>query len=203
MSVFKSSDASKDALKNFGVKQLAKKSGESEEVVLVKEKLRRIPGYEDKGENELSMYVNQLTNPELLEHEFSHLYDIYDVVDRVLDEADTLPEDEFHTSVELAGARNRATGRLERISQLPVYLYLTDLQSFGESGAMARGVGNSLAASLTTLLDFEYGAHHAALMVGDVVVEWDDSSLVMPRQKDVMPVFRTRKCILDSISVHQ
>ncbi len=189
-SVFKSSEQSKEALKHHFAHKAAKKTGENEEVVQVKDKLKKCDFFQDMDENELSTWVEKLTVQEQLDLKFSHLYEIYDVVDRVVDEAAAQPQDEFHTSLELETTRTRARKRLEHVAQLPVYLYLTDLQSYGESGAVSRAAGTRLAATLTTLLDFEYGAHHAALMIGDVVLEWDDSSVVVPRHKDVQPVFR-------------
>lgn len=174
-SVSEASANIKETLRRGFAHEAARRTGEDEGVVQVKDKLRRLPAFQDMGENELSTEVEQLTDRSQLHNKFSHLYDIYEVVDRVVAEA-AAPLDEFQTSFEREATRRRAEGRLERVAQLPVFLYLTDLQSVGQKGALARTAGTRLAATLTTTLDFEYGAHHAALVIGDVVLGWFKSS---------------------------
>ncbi len=151
----------------------------------VREKLREI-----REDIEVDTFVKELTEKAELEKTFSHVWDIYGVVDRTLSEAARL-EDIDQTSIELNRARSRAESRLNHVARLPVYLYLIELQDSGKRAAAVRAaVGTSLGATLATMLDVEFGAHHAALVIGDVVIEWDESSLVAPTQRELLPVFR-------------
>ncbi len=180
-SLFKKSSQFKESLKYHSAQATTEKARDEE----VKAKLRRLPAFEDTGENELSTWVNWLTDKEQLHKEFTHLYDHYDVADTGTTEVTTHPnEADGQTTAEL---QTGAKSTLQCATQIPVCLYYSDLQSCGEAGTAGTGVTTTLAAAL----DFEYGAHHAAVMIGDVVVEWDASSLVQPRQKGVQPVFCT------------
>lgn len=162
--------------------------GAKEDEEEVKEKLRKTSEFKMAEEEELGTKARELVRREDLEDTFSHLWDIYGQVEMALGEAATL-ENIDQTSTELGRAYARADRRLKEVAKLPVYLYLTELQ--GKKGATTvRVAGTRLVGTFATLIDAEYGPHHAALVIGDIVLEWDDSSLVNPAQKELMPVFR-------------
>ena len=76
-------------------------------------------------------------------------------------------------SHEVIHAQERVEHRLSTVCDLPIKLLLTPLSR--------RGFAVDRFASL---LEMEFGSLHAALQVGNVILEWNDSSLVLPRLCD-------------------
>ncbi len=147
-----------------------------------RDKLRKVNGYNDLDEDRLAEEADRLTNPAKLEEFFSHLYDVTPQVEDILDEGDAFP-DGFQNRTEEIMAREQAQRRRSDAAHLPVYMYLSKLQS-----RVVRSVGSTFA----NLLRFEYGPLHVALELDGVIVEWNDSSLVIPQHKDTFqPIFRT------------
>lgn len=75
----------------------------------------------------------------------------------------------FNNSAEVTQARLRGEERLTSVCWFPLKLILTPLKR-------GRGVVNAFA----SMLDAQFGPLHVTLQVGDVELEWDDSSLVSP-----------------------
>ena len=138
----------------------------------VKKKLRKLPDSEGRDEREITAIAETLTEHEKLKVYFSHLYDIYDPVLEMAEEAEAFSERGIRNSVEYQSAVERAEDRITAAAKLPVCLLLSKLEG--------RPLHDRFAGTFAGLLNLQYGAHHAALMVGDVTIEWADSSLVIP-----------------------
>ena len=111
--------------------------------------------------------AKRLTEPSLLwSNHFSGVID--DAMDAVVESTEENEEDYSH-SEEINEAITRGEHRFANVCRFPLKLILTPLK---------RGCG--LASAFSSLLSAQFGPLHAALQVGNVVLEWNDSSLVIP-----------------------
>ena len=76
---------------------------------------------------------------------------------------------EFTSTYEESRAQERGEERFTKLCDLPLKLILTPLC-----------VGGRVISKFASLLEMQFGPLHAALQVGDVILEWNDSSLVVP-----------------------
>ena len=76
---------------------------------------------------------------------------------------------EFTSTYEESRAQERGEERFTKLYDLPLKLILTPLC-----------VGGRVISKFASLLEMQFGPLHAALQVGDVILEWNDSSLVVP-----------------------
>ena len=141
------------------------------------EKLRKHPEYKGKCFEELRDKAIQLTDVNELQADFSHLthekFELFS--EEMLDEADATLE---HRQ-EIIEAQTRA---VKRLCPIPVKLLLRELQD-----TVPRFITR-----FSRLFALKYGPLHAAIQVGDVLLEWDDSSLVIPDRCSLPdPVFQT------------
>lgn len=144
----------------------------------VKDKLRASKRYKDLDEPQLSEIAQELTTKEDIKDQFSHLYSHTD--DTVCDlqaEERAFPSGEMDTDNEreFSAAHKRSTNYFDRHAQLRVRLLLSPLRV-----RLAKTKVGILAAKLTQL----HGPLHAALLVGDIKISWDNSSLVVPERVD-------------------
>ena len=82
----------------------------------------------------------------------------------------------FETSREYNKAAERVDERFTDIANLQVKLYLTEIDHSMSSSIFGRAIVGRVA----RLMNVTYGPLHAALKVGDVYLEWNESSLVIP-----------------------
>lgn len=80
---------------------------------------------------------------------------------------------DFNNTMEVSQARIRGEERLTHICRFPLKLILVPLKR-----------GRSIVSTFARMLDRQFGPLHVALQVGDVILEWDDSSLVSPSRCD-------------------
>ena len=151
--------------------------GESGFILQVKQKLKKLPPFNEAGDNELTDEAQRLTDPHRIFEVFSHL-----VADRALEGAveEVLDDDvnDLGGPLELTHFRDREQQRLGRAVNLPVILYLRELS------VTEKQLGHSVACFGSALLRTEYGPVHAMIKVGDVVLEWDSSNLVVPHRQE-------------------
>ena len=76
---------------------------------------------------------------------------------------------EFTSTYEESRAQERGEERFSKLCDLPLKLILTPLC-----------IGGHVISKFASLLEMQFGPLHAALQVGDVILEWNDSSLVVP-----------------------
>ena len=79
------------------------------------------------------------------------------------------PDPDFLTSLELDKAQERSEHRFAHLCDLPLRIILTPLSR-----------GGRIASQFAQLLEMQFGPLHASLQVGNVILEWNDSSLVVP-----------------------
>lgn len=140
-------------------------------------KVQEHPEYKDYTAEAAKERAIELTDKEHLSLAFSHLtHDSFDIqVGQIRQEADqTNYGEDFVSTVEEDGARARATDHLQRASKMPIKLQFTELK-------MTRLLSKSTVDRFTKLFEIEYGPLHAALVVGDVTLEWNKYNLVVPR----------------------
>lgn len=77
------------------------------------------------------------------------------------------------TLEETSMARTRSEHRFGCLSDLPIKIILTPLNH-----------GGKIVSRFAQLLEMQFGLLHAALQIGNVVLEWNDSSLVIPHYTD-------------------
>lgn len=78
-------------------------------------------------------------------------------------------EQRFAHSMEVRQAALRSERRLSDVCNFPIKLILTPLKR-----------GRKMATAFASMLEMQFGPLHAALQVGHVVLEWNDSNLVTP-----------------------
>lgn len=111
--------------------------------------------------------ATRLIDPQYMWEFFSGVI-IDPAVDAVFENVEEEKAD-FIVSQEFRQATARSEHRFANVCHLPLKLILIPLKR-------ARGLANTFA----SLLEMQFGPLHAALQVGNVVLEWNDSSLVRP-----------------------
>ena len=171
----RASEYSKEASKGYAARRIAKRTGKEAVLVQVIEKLKKHPDYKISGPNELENTASDITDQDALKTTFSHLFqDTYDIItDAVSDDEDL---DGLASPTEQTKKQERAKDRMEDLCDLPIKLYLRKL-ALPDSGTL-----HKLTCGASSFLRCRFGPLHAALRVGDVLIEWDCSSLVIPRR---------------------
>lgn len=135
----------------------------------VVDKLKKLEGYKSKTDEELRRTARQLTDVNELQADFSHLtsgaFEQY--AGEIADESSIA----IGHSVELKRAQNRA---LRRLDVPTVRLYLFEL----------RTPVSRFLSKFSSMFVFRYGPLHAAIQVGDVMLQWGTDSLVIPERYD-------------------
>ncbi len=109
-----------------------------------------------------------LTDPQkLFENFFSGI--IYDAAESAVDENLDASKADLCTSLEFSMAARKGEHQFAYVCDLPLKLLLTPLKR-----------GRRVANTFASLLEMQFGPLHAALQVGNVILEWNDSSLVTP-----------------------
>ena len=107
-----------------------------------------------------------ITKEDLMCH-FSEI--IEDCAASVIDEKLAEEDPNALTSLELSKAVERGEHRFAHLCELPLKIILTPLSR-----------GGRMVSRFANLLEMQFGPLHAALQVGNVILEWNDSSLVIP-----------------------
>lgn len=136
----------------------------------VLQKVKNHPELKDLTEEQQIRRAIQLTNEDEIRCHFSYLLDrgsslIWEAA------KDSDDDDEFLHTIELQAAHQKAKQDVAQTCHLPVKLILSRLR---------RG-RPPLAHTWSSLFGFEYGPLHAALQVGEVLIEWGRESLVIPK----------------------
>ena len=127
----------------------------------------------DLGPNERAELAECLIDEEKMKEKwFKHLLQETEEAVKVLqEEARDFPEG-YRNATERDRSRDRLE-QVDRVEKLEVKLLLYQL---GDDG-MLQAIATAFNRYLHT---FTYGPHHAALLIGDVLLDWNDSSLVIP-----------------------
>lgn len=80
---------------------------------------------------------------------------------------------DFTTSYEESMAQERCENRFTKLYDLPLKLILTPLRVKGR-----------VISKFASLLEMQFGPLHVALQVGDVILEWNDTSLIVPHNAE-------------------
>lgn len=140
------------------------------------EKLKKHPSFTECGQNQLAIEAKDLIDPESIMNTYFSEIVHHPVADRV-DEQVQESESVFVTSVEVEAGKERSIWRVEDTAKLEVKLLL-------------RGVDTPLpniARKAASILQMEYGPLHTSLLInGEILLEWNTSSLVIPERYDGM-----------------
>ena len=135
--------------------------------VSVLDKVRKHPKFAQKEtEHDLVALAEELTSHKQIKSKFDHLLDTHEMEENIMEIDSYSPTH----SMELRNQKEQQKHETARACYLPVQLFLSKLSR--ELPKVAK--------HLTPLLRLEFGPLHAGLLVGDVIVEWDDNSLVVP-----------------------
>lgn len=145
----------------------------------VKRKLRNILP-QDASYEYICSQAKKYLSPTHMEYYFDHLVS-GTAGNAVLETAEELESSLTHPW-EKAMLQKRSLRRFDAVMNFPVKLILSDLQR-----ALPPFVS-----SFAKMIQLEFGALHAALVIDDVVVEWDDTSLILPSTEEREWVFQTR-----------
>ena len=146
------------------------------------EKVKKRRKFKDLTDDQAKEMAKRLTDHHELHAEFSHLLDMVfeKEVCEVQEEAEATDYGEdLETKREKDAARDRAVQRLRNASHMPIKLHLRELNR--------NNLPPRFMDQFARLISITYGPLHAALIVGDVTLEWDDSSLVVPERGVVEP----------------
>ena len=120
------------------------------------------------GQKEKAELAQALIDPQQLWENFFSVIIIDDAADAVDENLDESKVKLTH-SLEVSHARKRGEHRFAGVCNLPIKLIFVPLKQ-----------GRRMANTFASLLEMQFGPLHAALQVGEVILEWDDSSLVTP-----------------------
>jgi len=132
----------------------------------VLEKVQKHPLFAKKTERDQIALAEEMADRKQMKSKFDHLLAIQDMEENIKEIDSYSPTH----SLELTMQKEQQKHEAARACYLPVQLFLSKLNRELPKGAKL----------LTPLLRLAYGPLHAGLLVGDVIVEWDDSSLVVP-----------------------
>ena len=123
------------------------------------------------GEKEKTELAEALVDPkQLWEGYFSGIIDDFaDAIEENVEEVEAAPTH----SREVLEAQKRGEHRFAGVCHFPLKLIFTPLKQ-----------GRRIANTFASILEMQFGPLHAALQVGSVILEWDDSSIVTPYQCD-------------------
>ena len=141
----------------------------------VREKVHKHPDFKEQSENTIREAAQNFVDPEYFKNLFSEFSEqqFIDSAARVGDEAQAeLLRDGEETEV----AALRSSRRLKEVCNIEVKLCLSKLDVWSQS----------VTAKFASLLEAQYGATHAALLIGNrkdgyLSFEWDSTSLVIPQ----------------------
>ena len=155
----------------------------------VKDKLKALDTSKELAADDIHRQAIELSDKEELKNPFSRL--IFEgagnAVMATTEEVEDFGSGSLIGDVENQAARARVQARRVSVADLPIKLLLTEL-----GNAPRKVVTGRPAATFAAMMQFEYGPFHAALQVGDVILEWNASSLVIPRRVGVeTPLFQT------------
>ena len=159
----------------------------------VKQKLTKAnKGNSKKGKNELQDLAEKLIDKEKTKREFfSHLLVQTTVARRVVGEEQSAFPEGFPNQYTRSDSEQRMAKPLEEVNKLEVKLILYELKDAHLIQEMASFIHKYVSS-------FVFGPFHAAILIGDVLIEWRPNSLVIPRriQQDIDNHFRDDKAVL-------
>ena len=172
----KGDDGIKVKLKNEGQSNaMAHRRGVNRDFEEVRQRLER--AHPDKGQNEIRDLAWDLSDHDRLKEKwFGHLLRITDqAVEYVRQEASDYEEvGGFHNQSEKMDSGERIRSELQPVQDLEVRLLFYQLRD--------ETVIHNVAKALSRHMDnFAYGPFHAALQIGNVILDWGPGSLVIPR----------------------
>ena len=135
---------------------------------IIMEKLKKHPQHKKKTPENKEMLAVDFTSPEKLYLLFSHLLEAGSKLAMQIAREDY--KDYLH-SLEINNHHQMVKHGTAQACHLPVQLSLQKLRGITPPGAH----------TFSSMLKFEYGPFHAAVIVGDVTIEWGRESIVEPR----------------------
>jgi len=160
----------------------------------VSKKIRK--AYPEKGKSEINDLAKGLIDTEEMKKRyFNHLLKRTNTaIDVAFEEAESFPYG-YHNEATKKGSQERVALQLSRVKQLEVKLLMFELQDEHLKQQLARFFHSYVH-------QFVYGPFHVAIRIGNIILEWDPSSLVIPQSipssqtrpnmgRPRMPVFST------------
>lgn len=146
-------------------------------------KVKKHPDFKEQSENSIREAAENFIDPEYFKNLFSQFSEeqFVDSAFKVGDEAEAGP---LADGEEAEAAALRSSRRLKDVCDIEIKLCLSRLDVWSQTAA----------AKFASLLEAQYGATHAALLIGNrragyLSFEWDCSSLVIPQ------FYETPECV--------
>ncbi len=130
------------------------------------EKVKRHPKFTDRTDIDQKALAEELTDPVQIKRKFEDILDTKEMEENIAEISRYAP---MH-SLEVANQKDQQKYEVARACYLPVQLFLSKLNR--EPPKFLK--------QFTSLIRLAFGPLHAGLIVGGVVIEWDDGSLVVP-----------------------
>ena len=137
------------------------------------EKVKKHPRFVGRSEEVQRALAEEFTDHEQIKSKFEHLLDMSDMEDNIRDIDRYSPTH----SLEVQNQKDQQKYETARACYLPVRLFLSKLNRQPPR----------IVKHFTPLLRFVFGPLHAGLIIGGVVVEWDDGNLVVPTEDAPAP----------------
>lgn len=147
-------------------------SGESSYAIMMKKKLKSHPNFKGRGENELMDTANKLISEEELYSYFNHLIE---GLQDALAEMARFDNSSLTHSLEREKEKQAQQIRFDRLTDLKLEIFVRNT----EKGDFSRF---SITTPLATMFCMDYGDKHAAILVGDVILEWGRTNVIIPRR---------------------
>lgn len=166
-------------------------------VIQMKTKLKSHPDFKDSGENELLSAAKKLIFEEELYCDFSHLIQGEPLL--VFDElAEFRKKKEYVSKEEREAAKDREQKRFDRLAKLKLTVCLRDIGKGDASVHKDRTV-----ISIANFLSMEYSGKHAAILVDDVLLEWNNGNVIIPRRVTKNDTFMFEGHVHETIADHR
>ena len=174
---------------NVTAEETSKK--ENKELKQVKEKLSKAnKGRSKKGKNELQDLAEKLIDKEKTKREFfSHLLVYTETARKVASEEHQAFPEGFPNKFTKVDSEQRMAEPFEQVRKLEVKLMLHELKD----AHLVQQVANFVHNYVTS---FTFGPFHAAILIGDVLLEWRPNSLVIPRKIKHEVLIKDEKAVL-------
>lgn len=156
-------------------------SEDDSHTIQVKSKLKSHPNFKDAKQNQLAIEAKRLTSEEELYKDFSHLLE--EPEEHVLKDGTKFEEGDYVSPEERQAAKEKEQWRFDKLSRLTLTICLQDITP---DGGLEK---DRVTITLANFMAMDFSGKHVAILVENVLLEWNDRSIVIPRRVTTDDVF--------------
>ena len=149
----------------------------------------------ETNEDEVKDLAKVLKDPEEIKKKYFHhiVEKLEDGKTDAEDDATKAKEEKFKNKKERDYAKERLTVGMKYAKDIEVKLLWLELERVNGSAFVRDATRHIVIETLAGMIrSFAYGPFHVALQVDDVIIEWDDSSLIIPHRTSPQPIFAAK-----------